>query len=427
MTISIKSRIRNALVGMSLLLCVGFSAVIFMIAFVIEDQVFVNQLKVQQNDLLIYLDHGGELTGWRASLPGLTLSESLTTFEGALSASEATVISANQGIHEYFNEQSAGFISHLVHPLSERPLFLQYDVSSLLVVRASKNSILILLGILSLLIAVLAIVLSRKLAAHTLTPIQLLTGALEEGQSWEKIRVIADNFSGDEVGVLARELAKSVEQEHDSAQREFEFNQGVSHELRSPIQVAKSAAELLEFRQQKDTHGDPRGSELPRLKRAVQQMEEVAEAFLWLSSDKLTSGERTSPEQIQSLCETAWPSVHIEFESQLASDQYYPIPFAPLMVIMRSLITNALEHGDKASIRVDCAEQHVIVSNDYSIEENGHPGFGIGESITSRLCERFGCRLVISNSNNGEDPASTGLTHSASERYNASLEFESLK
>jgi len=48
MSISITSRMRNAMVGLSVSLCVLFTGLIFLLVYVIEDQVFVNQLKIEQ-------------------------------------------------------------------------------------------------------------------------------------------------------------------------------------------------------------------------------------------------------------------------------------------------------------------------------------------------------------------------------------------
>lgn len=406
MTISIRSRIRNALVGLALLLCVGFSGIIFMIAFVIEDRMFVNQLKVQQRDLIEHLQRGNDLKSWRASLPGIQILNDIDELDTSLTHGQFEIITTEIGVHEYYNTESAGFVSHVEHPINHRSLFLQYDVSDLLVVRGSKNSILILLGVLSLLITGVAVLISRRLATVTLTPVQLLTDTLDAGQGVSVINDLVSKFSTDEVGVLAKELAKSIERAHDSAQREFEFNQGVSHELRSPLQVAKSAVELLELRHRQNKSKILRDGremegqaqpEIPRLKRAIQQMEQVTEAFLWLASDKSTAGVTSSAKDIKSLCESAWPSVDIRFDSEPCSGQAYSIPVSPLIVIIRSLINNAVEHGDKSPVRVSCLENRINVSNGYTSIGSTSTGFGLGESIASRLCRSFNCKLLISN------------------------------
>ena len=48
MTISITSRIRNAMVGLTVVLCLFFTGLIFLLVYIIEDEVFLNQIKVEQ-------------------------------------------------------------------------------------------------------------------------------------------------------------------------------------------------------------------------------------------------------------------------------------------------------------------------------------------------------------------------------------------
>jgi metal-dependent HD superfamily phosphatase/phosphodiesterase len=60
---------------------------------------------------------------------------------------------------------------------------------------------------------------------------------------------------------------------------------------------------------------------------------------------------------------------------------------------MRSLIRNAVIHGQLSAIIVDMQAAFITVSNAVDIDAHENKGFGIGLSIVERICDRFGCEL----------------------------------
>jgi len=165
--------------------------------------------------------------------------------------------------------------------------------------------------------------------------------------------------------VLAHQLAQALEHVRESAQREYEFNRGVSHELRSPIQIAQSATELLQLHA---ADNDAKISKpISRLQRSVTEMNEVAEAFLWLASDrKVEPNEMCSVTTLQSTlaaAQSTFPNHQIVVRTHSTEVFHYPIPSTVLSVVLRNLVRNSVVHGEPSPINVELHSDRITVSN----------------------------------------------------------------
>ena len=397
MAISITSRVRNAMVGLTLGLCLLFAALIFLLVYVIEDQVFVNQVKVEQAmfEQIIEDADPQEIRDWQPFNRNIQRIDSLDNLPNSLPAMALSSLAERRGVHEYFDDDNAMFIASLMLPNNAGRVYLVYDVKGLLVVRNTKRTLFFLIGGLTLIIALVAILLARQLTKSTLAPVSRLSHALQNNDLDHVVIELANEFSEDEIGVLAHELAQALEQVRKSAEREYQFNRGVSHELRSPIQVAQSAAELLHL-----IAGDADtqlSKPIARLQRSVVEMNEIAEAFLWLASDRVVEqSEMASTAALQKMLIAVQSGFHtheIVVNTTPLAPHYYPLPSTVLSVVLRSLIRNAVVHGEPPTIVVDMHADRITVSNSINPAARENKGFGIGLSIVQRICDRFDCEL----------------------------------
>ena len=397
MAISITSRVRNALVGLTLGLCLLFAALIFMLVYIIEDRVFINQINVEQAvfERIIADANSQQIRDWRPSNTNIQRIHSADNLPDSLPDTLVSSLIARPGVYEYFDDRNAMFIASQVQANNGTPYYLVYDVKDLLVVRNTKGTLLILIGGLTFIIAAIAVMLARRLTTSTLAPISRLSKALQNHDLDHVVIELANEFSQDEIGVLTRELAQALERVRAAAQREYEFNRGVSHELRSPIQVAQSATELLQiYVGESDTKIR---KPISRLQRSITEMNEIAEAFLWLASDRVVEqDEMCSIAALQNTLaaiQSAFPTHKIVINTASLAPSYYPLPSTVLSVVLRSLIRNAMIHGELSPIIVDMHDDSITVSN--SVELNAHEskGFGVGLSIVQRICDRFDCEL----------------------------------
>ena len=236
------------MVGLTLVLCLLFAILTILLVYIIEDQVFVNRIKAEQQAFeRVLLAQPQSEDEWQPLNTNIKRIDNAKGLPDSLPESTLTTILESQGIHEYFDNDNAMFIASLKTPRTDTPYYLVYDVSELLAVRKSKSSLFILIGLLTLIISFVAVLLARQLSKATLAPVSRLSQALQGNDVDDVVIKLAKEFSEDEIGVLARELALSLERVKQLAQREYDFNRAVSHELRSPIQIAQSATELLQL------------------------------------------------------------------------------------------------------------------------------------------------------------------------------------
>ncbi len=392
MAINITSRIRNAMIGLSIGLCILFTGLIFLLAYVIEDQVFLNQIKLEKARYeQVMLKGDSELIEtWRPSTPSMQRIEDLSSLPYDLPSSKRSAIDEQAGVHEYFSDGYAIFITRLD---GEAPSnrYLVYDVSDLLVVSGTKASVLVLIGLIALFAMLLTVVVARRLTKSTLAPVVSFTKALKTHDLDDVVIDMAKEFSEDEISVLTQELAKALERMNDFAKKQYEFNRGVSHELRSPIQAAQSAIELLQALE--ETESKP----LQRLQRSVTEMNEVAEAFLWLSSNRsLEKDEWCTVKDInRALSNMPLKSGFgaINVTNLAPTESAYPIPQPVMITIVKNLVRNAVLHGDGASIRIELNQNIVSVINPKTDSDENQEGFGVGLSIVRGLCARFDSQL----------------------------------
>ena len=406
MAINITSRVRNAMVGLTLGLCIFFTIVIFLLVYVIEDQVFINQVKVEQTafERLIAEGNHQEIKNWRPANTNIKRIEAMDDLPGSLPDKVLKRIKTEVGVHEYFDDNRAMFIAKLVSKSDNSHYYLVYNVKDLLVVRDSKRVLLALIIGLTLIIAIVSIMLARRLTQSTLAPVSRLSQALQKDDLDHVVIDLASEFSEDEIGVLARELAQSLERVRDSSQREYEFNRGVSHELRSPIQVAQSATELLQL--YADKHDTNIGKPISRLTRAISEMSEIAEAFLWLTSERdLEQNEMCSLNTLHEILtevQSVFSTHEIIIDFQASMSFQYPMPRSALSVVLRNLLRNAVIHGEHSPIFVDIHDDKISISNSIREDAGDAKGFGVGLSIVKRICDRFDCQLITQARNDGQ-------------------------
>ena len=226
---------------------------------------------------------------------------------------------------------------------------------------------------------------------------------------------LSQNFTNDEVGVLARALEQAMQRVESFVEREHQFTRDVSHELRTPVTVVKGAVELLKAKLQLK---EPLISRpLARIERSVVNMENIIETLLWLSREDAAFDQkepfavvplaRDTIEQNRSLI--AEKTVEIEFIAE--SDPQLKVPAALFQIALTNLIRNAIQYTASGKISVTVTRDRIIVSDTGSgiaknnlnfitqphVRGDSSQGFGLGLSIVQRLCVRFDWDLKINS------------------------------
>jgi len=242
----------------------------------------------------------------------------------------------------------------------------------------------------------------------------------------------AHDFGDDEVGALAGVIETSLADARAALEREREFNHGVSHELRSALQVADHAAELIRL----NPDLPPNPDVVARLDRALETMRNSAEAFLWLARPLDTprgdvgrdeAGDAKNglePDEYASIAdairatmtrqESAAHARGVTLEADIRADAEIAAPAAVAEVVVANLLRNAISHTSAGTIRITLDAQALTIVDEgtgldshqlAAIESGRAPdnvdGFGLGLVLCRRLCARFGWDLSLESDGPG--------------------------
>ncbi len=398
----ISSRIKKALLSLSFGLSLVFGLLIFLLLYVIEDQVFINLLTDEQAHFNKVSQ--SESVNWKPSVRYMELVEDKLQ----LPEKFQSIVSDKLGVYEYFDEGQAYFILHGQKMGntndSAKSYYITFEVTELLAVRDGKYSLIGTIVFVTLFVMLIAMLISIRLSKKILTPLKKLSSQLQENGFSEMIKGFSKPFTGDEVGVLASQLEEAIEQAQSATQREFEFNSGVSHELRTPIQVALNSVELLEITQVdlKDNKA------LIRLKRAIAQMEQISEAFLWLASQRSIEKKLTHPvaviETLKQNYQQLYPNHILKVNIDNSTSLQYQIPQSVFTVIIDNLLRNAFQHGATGEVKINLSKDSIQIVNlklttqatESSKTKNTETkGYGIGLMIVKRICQRLDWQINL--------------------------------
>jgi len=217
-----------------------------------------------------------------------------------------------------------------------------------------------------------------------------------------------------EVATLANALARFAERIGDFVERERNFTRDASHELRSPLTVIRIATDMLLSEQELS---EPARASVHRIQRSAKDMEELVEAFLLLARESEQSLSR-DPVQINALLEDEVARA-VELQSnpdiRITTHQSARLKVTAservLSVIFGNLIRNALSYTDEGQVEITVESDRVRIADSgigmpeqeiervlkpfYQSGDTRRGGHGVGLTIVSNLCARFGWPVEI--------------------------------
>ena len=192
----------------------------------------------------------------------------------------------------------------------------------------------------------------------------------------------------------------SIKHQLSAIQREKQLNQDISHELRTPLTVLQGALEVLKEAQD-DKH---KQAAVTRIYKINEQIQNLVNGVLWLAKD-VSTGELAKYycdvelllyETVSEISENlGLPISNINLRINNPCDICLPIEI--LKVILRNLISNAAAYSSDKMVSIELSGSTIRIANKGKLPEHDNPtGFGIGLSIVSRLCKKFGIEIDIS-------------------------------
>jgi signal transduction histidine kinase len=251
---------------------------------------------------------------------------------------------------------------------------------------------------LAVIFAGLAFILLRTLA----TPVETLY-QWANNLSMNNLHEPIPAFKYNELNALAEIVHSSVNSLGNTLKKEHDFLRYVSHELRTPISVLISNVSFLEM-----INPNPPAKEREireRISRASLTMKGTTEVLLWLERDQAIPVQYEAVNlneilyQIVSDLEYLLEHKSVDLNLNISQHTQY-LPAEAVRILLTNLIRNAFQHTESGTILISQHKHSVTISNPLLVTNHKPPGqsetgFGLGLKLSSKLVERFGWTMSI--------------------------------
>lgn len=204
------------------------------------------------------------------------------------------------------------------------------------------------------------------------------------------------DFEFNELKHIALQQQKAMLRISDVLDKEQAFLRHASHELRTPISVVKSNAQLMERR---ETNPKNRTS-IARIKRAALNMQHMTETLLWLSreddNDKLIITELNIADMLKQLIEDneyllQGKTVAVKCDINDISLRLAP---TPCRLILNNLIRNAFQYTAAGTVDFNFKNQILIIENtnigkaEFDKDSSDY-GYGLGLQLVDKIIRKM--------------------------------------
>jgi len=281
--------------------------------------------------------------------------------------------------------------------------------------------------LLSMLVLALAVAL-HLLATRAVAPIDDLARRLDALEPGARAR-IASPYREAEIAAITAAVNRFLERIDGFVEREREFVDSASHELRTPIAVIGGAVDVLDARIDLP---DAAHAPLLRIRESVADMADTASAMLFLTREAGADAAQAETLRLDEVLAERC-AVHAR-DREAGAIQISPLPpivlRAPrrmLVIALDNLLRNALAHGTGA-VAASLADGVVRIAAPSGLRDPAEvgrlyaaiargqvprpPGAGVGLLLLNRICERLGWRLSYAGDDEGRTVAELDLRSS---------------
>lgn len=263
---------------------------------------------------------------------------------------------------------------------------LVYDVTDQLEVNAALAQGWPWLLLMGMVLATCAYALGSRFVARVSHQARHLVAQAGRVEGSAGLRDLAEHETIQEFSELASISADAWEAHMAALERERETLAFLAHELRTPLQSARTSLALLQ-----DDRGN--GAAWARLGRAVDRLVRASHGVLWLSTDDVPAPEGTCRVH-PILDELAGDLVPLAASRQqslnirMNADMEWTLPAEVIETVLANLLLNAIQHGGAGTIEIEMSGHSLTISNPSG--DGGSAGFGLGLQVVRRLLQRFG-------------------------------------
>ena len=349
---NLKRKVFTLFGGFTLLLCLIYSGIGLMTAYVVEDQLIDNLI----DDEIAYIERSFNLYGElpHPRLPQFTLYTSAENTPPEFSAA----LAGDRRRAEYFASGNPHY--HLRKLSPDTGAILSAEVGDLITVTRQSERLIWMVLFAFIGTTALALWLAHRLITATIRPVLSLAQEVESQVTGTPALALSTSTRNDEIGFLARTLERNVRELQSAHEREAEFTRDVSHELRTNLAVVTNALTLS---------GD-RGldaSEAQELRGILADMNRTVSTLL-----ALARSESFEPEvfDLRALLESrllARPEISTEddFDLHLALPDKLSAFGNPSLtgILLDILLDNAIRHASRPHLSIYQAGDSLVLEN----------------------------------------------------------------
>jgi signal transduction histidine kinase len=310
----------------------------------------------------------------------------------------------------------------MVAPGAAERIYIRYDVTEIERSEGLLSNILLVAWIvLIVFMFFIARILSKKLSR----PIAQLSQDLSRINPDERGIRLSDRFEDDEVGRIAQAFDSYTVKMDSYVEKQIGFAAMASHELRSPLTIVQTSADLIAYR-----NNDPEIKPyLEKIQRASANMANIIHALLAVTRDQPTRN-ADQEIQLQPLVDEILDAMknevrakQIEIDNNLASEICVKADKTLLTVVLTNLIKNGVKHGQDSSIRIEMEDLFLSITDsgigidsdelqhifDFGYRGQNSQGYGVGLYISKLICDYQGWSLELAPNPQGGIIATVGF------------------
>ena len=310
------------------------------------------------------------------------------------------------GLHDELSIGDRAF-AVMVRDVDRHRIYMMMDITALEAEEQSMTTWLILASI--VLTAVLAL-LGWWISARLLRPLSAFTAEIDLlSPTLRGRRVTFSAADGSEIVAIGSAVNNLLERIEGFVQREREFINTTSHELRTPIAAIIGAAELT---QAHPDLTDGLRRPLGRIQRASREIDQLIHVLLVLakSPERImeAAGEFTLEELVEDVVNDHRPlttAKALSIATGMLTHSRVKAPMRIAQIAIANLVRNAIEHSDNGKIDVAIEPAGVVRVTDpghgmaaaeigrlyaaLARQTDSQPSRGIGLELMARICEHL--------------------------------------
>nr|WP_315477257.1 histidine kinase dimerization/phospho-acceptor domain-containing protein [uncultured Undibacterium sp.] len=398
---SIKRQLFVALASFTLFLCVSYTGVAVLVAYVTEDAVLESILSYEAKALQ---DHYSKTAIWQQ--PRATYMQLIPSFTQLPEALKTTVQAANRRNDtrsEVFTKLQTHY--HVIRLTTDpQSAYLVAEVSPFLVVNNLSKNLADFMLVVALLMTGGALLLAFRLARRIAAPLLQLNEELKSRiEDKHQVTFSAANRT-DEIGFLANTLGQSLQSLQQALKRETLFTRDISHELRTPVTIIKN---LLHRDDDATLSKDDRQlltSSMKEIDHALETLLALARAEnLALQEVNLVAHLELAILNLEKTAQTHQLHFTVDMDEAMLDQKYSAMANPHLLnLLFNNLLNNALFHGgDQVIIKISLETCRMVIGNSIAPHAPTHAsGFTHGKNLLQRIVHALDWQIDFQSRDN---------------------------